>query len=139
MDKLYWLSCKPQELAIARKAISAEARYAHESYNYVFNPFLSTSRAQQANGGYPIVVLVQPIPRQSSTNYFTPKASIRFKPNDDLMLYAGDAKKLVALVSRDNRLMRLTLAMPVALTSWRLVLQDSAKVEQWLAGSLPTT
>ena len=72
--------------------ISAEARYAHESYQYVFNPFLTTSRVPLANGGYPIVVLVQPVPRNSSTNYFTPKASIRFKPTEDLMLYASAAK-----------------------------------------------
>ncbi len=72
--------------------VGVEARYAHESYDYVFNPFLTTSGTPLANGGYPIVVLAQPVPRQSSTNYFTPKASIRFKPNQDLMVYASFAK-----------------------------------------------
>ncbi len=72
--------------------LSAEARYAHESYNYVFNPFLTTSAVPLANGGYPIVVLVQPVPQQSSTNYFVPKASLRFKPSDNLMVYASVAK-----------------------------------------------
>ena len=52
---------------------------------------------------------------------------------DDLPLYAGDAKRVTALVARDKRLLRLELVMPPALTTWRLVLQDSAKVEQWLA------
>lgn len=73
-------------------SISAEARYAHESYDYVFNPFLTTSPVALPNGGYPIVVLVQALPRSSSTDYFTPKASIRFKPTEDMMIYASAAK-----------------------------------------------
>ncbi|MBK5206844.1 MAG: M61 family metallopeptidase, partial [Polaromonas sp.] len=52
---------------------------------------------------------------------------------DDLMLYAGTAKKIIALVSRDKRLMRLELAMPPALTTWRLAVQDAALVNDWLA------
>ena len=56
---------------------------------------------------------------------------------DDLLLYTGEAKKITALVSRDKRLLRLDLAVPPAFTTWRLVLQDSAKVEQWLAGKPP--
>jgi iron complex outermembrane receptor protein len=72
--------------------ISAEARYAHEGYQYIFNPFLTTSRVPLANGGYPIVVLVQAVPQNSSTNYFTPKASIRFKPTENVMVYASAAK-----------------------------------------------
>lgn len=71
---------------------SLEARYAHESYDYVFNPFLSTSPVPLSNGGYPIVVLVQPVPRTSSTNYFAPKALLRYTPNDDLMFYISAAK-----------------------------------------------
>lgn len=72
--------------------ISAEARYAHESYDYVFNPFLSTSPVPLSNGGYPIVVLVQPVPRTSSSNYFAPKALIRYTPSSDLMFYISAAK-----------------------------------------------
>jgi iron complex outermembrane receptor protein len=71
---------------------SVEARYAHENYNYVFSPFLTTSRVPLANGGYPIVVLAQPLPQQSSTNYFTPKASLRYKPVDNLMFYVSAAE-----------------------------------------------
>lgn len=52
---------------------------------------------------------------------------------DDLLLYAGTAKKVVALVSRDKRLMRLELAMPAALTTWRLAVQDAGLVDRWLA------
>ncbi len=54
---------------------------------------------------------------------------------DDLLLYAGNAKKVIALVSRDKRLLRLELTMPPALTTWRLSVQDAAKVNQWLAAA----
>ena len=53
---------------------------------------------------------------------------------DDLLLYAGTAKKVLALVSRDKRLLRLELTIPPALTTWRLAVQDAAKIEQWLVG-----
>jgi predicted metalloprotease with PDZ domain len=52
---------------------------------------------------------------------------------EDLTHYAGSAKKVIALVSRDKRLMRLELAMPPALTTWRLAVQDAALMDQWLA------
>jgi outer membrane receptor protein involved in Fe transport len=75
-----------------RLTVSLEARYARESYDYVFNPFLSTSAVPQANGGYPIVVLVQPVPRRSRSTDVMPKALIRFKPVDNLMVYVSAAK-----------------------------------------------
>jgi predicted metalloprotease with PDZ domain len=52
---------------------------------------------------------------------------------DDLLLFAGTAKKVMALVSRDKRLLRLELTLPPALTTWRLVVRDAAQVNQWLA------
>ena len=52
---------------------------------------------------------------------------------DDLTLYAGAAKKVIALVSRDKRLLRLALTLPPALTTWRLAVQDAALLDQWLA------
>jgi len=67
--------------------VSVEARYAHESYNYVFSPYLSTAAVPLANGGYPIISLARPLPQQSSTNYFTPKASLRYKATENLMFY----------------------------------------------------
>jgi len=51
---------------------------------------------------------------------------------DDLTHYAGDAKKVIALVSRDKRLMRLELAMPPTMTTWRLAVQDAALMDHWL-------
>ena len=52
---------------------------------------------------------------------------------DDLLLYAGTAKKVIALVARDKRLLRLELTLPPALTTWRLAVQDAALVNQWLS------
>ena len=57
----------------------------------------------------------------------------RMQRLDDLLLYAGTAKKVIALVSRDKRLMRLELTLPPPSTTWRLAIKDAAKVEAWLA------
>ncbi len=52
---------------------------------------------------------------------------------DDLLLYAGNHKKMTALVARDRRLLRLELALPAIATTWRLVLRDPARAQPWLA------
>jgi predicted metalloprotease with PDZ domain len=52
---------------------------------------------------------------------------------DDLTLYAGAHKKVTAVVARDRRLLRLELALPAAVTTWRLVLRDAALAQPWLA------
>jgi len=52
---------------------------------------------------------------------------------DDLPLYAGDHKKVTALVARDRRLLRLELNLPAAVTTWRLTLRDAARAQPWLA------
>jgi len=57
----------------------------------------------------------------------------RLSKLDDLTLYAGAHKKVVALVARDRRLLRLDLHLPAAVTTWRLVLRDGAKAQPWLA------
>ena len=59
---------------------------------------------------------------------------------DDLTLYAGDAKKVIALVARDQRLLRFELILPPAQTTWRLAVRDAALIDNWLASpslSLP--
>jgi predicted metalloprotease with PDZ domain len=58
----------------------------------------------------------------------------RLKKLDELPLYAGRAKKLTALVSRDRQLLRLPLNLPAvkAQASWRLSILDEAKVTAWL-------
>ena len=57
----------------------------------------------------------------------------RMQRLDDCLLYTGTAKKIIALVSRDKRLLRLELTMPPSATTWRLAVQDAAKVNSWLA------
>jgi predicted metalloprotease with PDZ domain len=52
---------------------------------------------------------------------------------DDVLLYAGDHRKVTALVARDRRLLRLELNLPAAVTTWRLVLRDAARAQPWLA------
>jgi len=52
---------------------------------------------------------------------------------DDLPLYAGNHRKVTALVARDRRLLRLELTLPAAVTTWRLVLRDAARAQPWLA------
>jgi predicted metalloprotease with PDZ domain len=50
---------------------------------------------------------------------------------DDLLLYAGNHRKLIALVGRDRRLLRLELTIPAGVTTWRLVLRDAARGQSW--------
>ena len=52
---------------------------------------------------------------------------------DDLLLYAGNHRRVIALVARDRRLLRLTLHVPAAATTWRLVLRDAKLAQPWLA------
>jgi predicted metalloprotease with PDZ domain len=60
-------------------------------------------------------------------------AAWRMTKLDDLLLYAGQHKKVTALVARDRRLLRLELNLPAAVTTWRLVLRDAARAQPWLA------
>ena len=62
-----------------------------------------------------------------------PTSGWRMLRLDDLLLYAGMARKIIALVSRDKRFVRLELTIPPPSTSWRLAIKDAAKVDAWLA------
>ncbi len=62
-----------------------------------------------------------------------PAGGWRMSRLDDFQLYAGEAHKVMALVSRDKRLLRLELTVPPDLTTWRLAVQDAALVDAWLA------
>ena len=62
-----------------------------------------------------------------------PASSWRMQRLDDLLLYAGTAKKVIALVARDKRILRLELTIPPPATTWRLAIKDVAKVDAWLA------
>ncbi len=59
----------------------------------------------------------------------------RMSKLDDLTLYAGAHRKVTALVARDRKLLRLELTLPAAVTTWRLVLQDAALAQPWLAAT----
>jgi predicted metalloprotease with PDZ domain len=52
---------------------------------------------------------------------------------DDLLLYAGNHRKVTALVARDRRIMRLEFNLPASATTWRLALRDAARAQPWLA------
>ncbi|MGZ5269862.1 MAG: M61 family metallopeptidase [Ramlibacter sp.] len=54
---------------------------------------------------------------------------------DDLTLYAGNHRRVIALVARDRRLLRLELHLPAAATTWRLVLRDAKLAQPWLAAN----
>jgi hypothetical protein len=58
----------------------------------------------------------------------------RIKKLDDVLLYAGRATQLTALVSRDRQLLRLPLSLPKAKdhATWRLAIQDGHKAAAWL-------
>jgi predicted metalloprotease with PDZ domain len=66
-----------------------------------------------------------------------PARGWRLNKLDDLALYAGDQKKVTALVARDKRLLRLALALPSDATTWRLFSHDPAKLGAWLAAPAP--
>ena len=60
-------------------------------------------------------------------------AGWRLAKLDDLPMYAGPQKKVMALVSRDRQLLRLELTLPPAEITWRLVLRDASLAGRWLA------
>ena len=53
---------------------------------------------------------------------------------DDITLYAGGHRKLTALVARDRRILRLELALPSNVTTWRLATGKAERVRTWLEG-----
>jgi predicted metalloprotease with PDZ domain len=62
-------------------------------------------------------------------------AAWRMKKLDDLLLYAGTAKKVRALISRDRQLLTLNLTLPTATdnATWRLAIDNAKQVSRWLA------
>lgn len=64
-----------------------------------------------------------------------PAQAWRITRLDDLALYLGTQKKLVAIVARDRRLLRLPLEIPTGITTWRLFAKDAALLGKWLTGA----
>ena len=59
-------------------------------------------------------------------------SSWRLTKLDDLLLYAGSATKIGALIARDKRLLKLSVTLPKSATTWRLAARDNSLVGQWL-------
>ena len=88
---------------------SAEVRVAREKYDYGFAPFFGLSPVINAQGFYPASVTLRPDPASSTSDYTTPKFLLRYKPSDDLMVYASAAKGVKpagfsSVVTSDSRL-----------------------------------
>jgi predicted metalloprotease with PDZ domain len=62
-------------------------------------------------------------------------AGWRLNRLDDLLLYAGQQRKLRALVARDKRLLRLELTLPEKASTWRLAITDAVLLTRWLKGA----
>ncbi len=67
----------------------------------------------------------------------TPEGGWRLSKLDDVLLYATSSRNMVALVSRDKRLLRLPLKLPAAtsVTTWRLSVENARTVTAWLASA----
>jgi predicted metalloprotease with PDZ domain len=59
--------------------------------------------------------------------------SWRLNKLDELPALLGKARQLIALVSRDKRLLRLSLKVPEQASSWKLTLSAQQKAGQWPA------
>jgi predicted metalloprotease with PDZ domain len=57
----------------------------------------------------------------------------RMQALDDLTLYCGNAKKVMAIVARDKRLLTLALNLPKPSLAARLSVRDPQAVDDWLA------
>ncbi len=75
---------------------------------------------------------VEPIAAQAPGKNTVAAQGWRMRQLDDLALYAGSAQSVTALISRDQRLLRLTLTLPSAASSWRLVEQQPDALNRWL-------
>jgi hypothetical protein len=54
---------------------------------------------------------------------------------EDLTLYCGNAKKVIATVARDKRLLTLALTMPKPSVALRLSVSDVSLANRWLDGT----
>ncbi|MDO5623352.1 MAG: peptidase M61 [Pseudomonadota bacterium] len=71
------------------------------------------------------------VPTGPARKQAAPPSAWRLRQLDDVPLYAGSAPSVTALVARDQRLLRLPLALPASATTWRLVPAEPAKAGPW--------
>ena len=109
-------------------------------------------RVTEANGGVQVKVVLRggaaekagfsandewigiELPASGRKGQQRPAQAWRIAKLDDLALYLGDATKCTAIVARDRKLIRLPLALPTGVTTWRLFSHDAGKVTGWLGG-----
>jgi len=78
------------------------------------------------------VEVTPPRRRRAATDAAAPQAEgWRLTRLDDLPLYAGAARAVTALVARQQRLLRLELALPRKVTTWRLLPREGAANRSW--------
>lgn len=73
-------------------------------------------------------IAVQPMGTSSPSTW-------RMQTLDDLALYAGKAKRVSALISRDRQLHSLTLSLPKPSSSVRMSIKDADIAQRWLDGT----
>ena len=61
----------------------------------------------------------------------THTAGWRLTRLDELPLFAGKARRVVALVARDKRLLRLPQVLPEKSTTWRLATKNASDAHPW--------
>ena len=71
------------------------------------------------------------LPAARTKGSATHTAGWRLTRLDELPLFAGKARRVVALVARDKRLLRLPLALPEKSTTWRLAPKNGSDAHPW--------
>ncbi|MBM3513981.1 MAG: TonB-dependent receptor, partial [Alphaproteobacteria bacterium] len=72
--------------------LSAEARYSHESFDYVFGRALNlpvSAAGVILPATFGAAAIFRP---SSSTNFFAPRVTINYRPTEDVLLYASASK-----------------------------------------------
>ncbi len=78
---------------LPKLTVSAEGRYAKESYNYLFGQAVGLSTvAALGTGAPPFVFTGTAGTATASTTYFTPRGILSYKPNSDMMFYVSASR-----------------------------------------------
>ncbi|WP_416340042.1 M61 family metallopeptidase [Ottowia beijingensis] len=71
------------------------------------------------------------LPAARTKGSATHTAGWRLTRLDELPLFAGKARRVVALVARDKRLLRLPMVLPEKSTTWRLAPKNGSDAHPW--------
>lgn len=72
--------------------IAAEARYSHEKFDYLFGRTLTLPLTPTGQIVTNYLFIGTPFRPESSTNMFTPRVTLNYKPTDDTLIYASWSK-----------------------------------------------